>query len=495
MKIQYFPVAVIATVISAAAQDSATFGPVPPPSNPPPLMQRTYLSSGAEDVLKLSTNKVNDEVIIGFVQSSNQRFSLSAAEILYLRKEGVSDQVLTAMLGQPAPAMPAAAPAPAPPMEASAPQYVAQPESTTVVETVPASTVYLAATPAYYSFYYDPWPYWYSWYAYPAFSVGFYWGWGWGNCGYWGYPYYCNQEYWNNCNNGYYPPPPPNGNPPPNGTRPTAAGSNGLIAEGRQPTGVSRERPFVSEMRQPSGVNQGTPLVSEGRQPLGVNQAAARSGFNRVENRSTGSTARSQSTAFWNGSGNQSTTTRPSPSQASAPSYRGSQGTAGLSANGNSPRINAARPVETRSANQIASPSGRNVGPTTTRSSSVSQRPAAPASVRQNSPVMRSTAPRTAPTTFGSRSFSPVTQSPNSSAARPTMNYQRGSSITPGSSYRPSVGGANFSRPSMGTSSRPSISPSFSSRGSASAGGMRSAGGFSGGGASRPSGGGGGRPR
>ena len=328
--------------------------------------------------------------------------------------------------------------------------------------------------------------------------MGFYWGWSWGNCGYWGYPYYCNQNYWNNCNNGYYPPPPPNGNPPPAGTRPPAPGSTGLIAEGRQPSGVSRERPFVSEMRQPSGVNQSTPLVSEGRQPSGVNQAAARSGFNRVENRSAGSTARAQSTTFWNGNGNQSATARPSLSQVSAPSFRGGQGTASLSANGTSTRVNAARPVETRSVNQVtrSSGNGRSVSPTSTRNSTVSQRPASPAIVNQSTSIMRSGAPRTAPTTFGSRSVGTVNQSASSFSTRPTMNYQRGSSFTPGSSIRPSSGGASFSRPSMGTSSRPTMSPSFSSRGSASAGGMRSAGGFSGGGARMsPAGGGGGRAR
>ena len=192
MKIRCFPAAIIATATLTSyfaplifAQDSATSSPVPPPSNPPPVAQPQpqplQLSSGVEDVLKLSRAKVNEDVIIAFVQNGNRQFSLSATEILYLRREGVSDRVLTAMLGQ----IPPPATLPPPPesafaAEAAAPQYISQPATTTYLET-PVSTVYVG-TPSYYSFY-DPWPYWSCWYPYPAFSFGFYWGWGWGGCG------------------------------------------------------------------------------------------------------------------------------------------------------------------------------------------------------------------------------------------------------------------------------------------------------------------------
>ena len=484
MKIRYFPAAVIATATfsvfpfatSSVAQNS-TFGPVPPPSNPPPLVERVQLSGGAEDVLKLSRAKVNEEVIVAFVQSGNRHFSLSASEILHLRKEGVSDRVLTAMLGQtpPPPTPPPAVSEPAFSAEASAPQYVSPPATTSYVETAPVSTVYVG-TPSYYS-YYDPWPYWSSWYPYPAFAFGFYWGWGWGGCGYWSYPSYCYPNYcyngsWNNyCNNGYS---------SAAATRPQAPNNAALVSEMRQPSGVSRERPLVSEMRQPSGVNQRTPLVSEGRQPSGVggaNQTAARNGFDRTENRSASG---SKPTSYWSG-GNGNRPTKPSVegSQAAAPTR-----TSGI-VNSRTP---SARPVESRSATQFTGGNSR-PNPTGVSTGGANQRPAAPSYVnpsagslsRSSGSISRS------PSSTWSRPASPT---PTRSMSSPTANYQRSSSP----SYRSSG--------NLGGASRPSMSPSFSSRGSSggggfSGGGSRSmasgSGGFRGGGMG--GGGGGGRPR
>src|SRR5262245_59921368 len=137
MKIRRFPAAIIATATltlfgnlspSIVAQDSTTFSQVPPPSNPPPMAQPVLLSPGVDDVLTLSRAKVNEDVIIAFIQNGNRHFGLSASEILYLRKEGVSDGVLSAMLGQtPAPATPPPPSESAFATEASAPQYVSPP--------------------------------------------------------------------------------------------------------------------------------------------------------------------------------------------------------------------------------------------------------------------------------------------------------------------------------------------------------------------------------
>jgi len=305
MKIQCFPAAVmtaatltlwVSSAPSAVAQVSAT--PDPTLSVPAVTAERVQLSGGAEDVLKLSRAKVHDDVTVAFIQNSDRRFNLTASDILYLRKEGVSDRVLTAMLSPQSP--PAVAPPPSESTtaaEANAPQYITPPATTTVVESAPYSTVYLASTPAYYSFY-DPWPY-YT-YTYPALSLGFYWGWGWnwgwgwGNCGYaYAYPYSCN-GYWNNyCHNGYYPPPPPNGNnPPPNGNRPPPPQGNPATP----------------------GARSGQPetMASRGRHPSSANPTAPNSSLSRVESRSGSAASAGRPTSVWNRDGKQAAATRTS---------------------------------------------------------------------------------------------------------------------------------------------------------------------------------------
>ena len=64
------------------AQDAATFGTVPPPNAPPPTADRVQLSAGVDDVLKLSRAKVNEDVVIAFIQNGNRHFALTASEIL-----------------------------------------------------------------------------------------------------------------------------------------------------------------------------------------------------------------------------------------------------------------------------------------------------------------------------------------------------------------------------------------------------------------------------
>lgn len=496
MKIPRFPAALIlnatftafgfATML-AVAQDVTPAAAV----SSVPAAGKFYLSSGAADVLKLAHAKVNDDVTIAFIQSSNRRYDLSADEILYLRKEGVSDRVLTAMLGQqPAPAA-AAAPPPAQPASteatatyASAPEYVTPPATTPVLETVPVSTVYVTTTPAYYSFC-DPWPCWSTWCAYPAFSIGFYWGWGWGNCG-WGYPSYCYNGYWNNyCNNGYPPPPPPPpaGNPPPPGNRPPPvenrppqSGSTPLIAEGRQPSGVSRgaplvaemrqpsgvsgSAPLVSEMRQPSGVSQSAPLISEGRQPSGVasaNQATTRNAVTRVENRSALSARAAQPTSHWSGNNAQASAPRPvaSPRNQTFSAGRG----------------------EVRSTGAVGAAS-RSAGPANVWSSPVNPRPAAPTYVNRSAgSVARPSNVVRSPSSGWSQPY--VAAGSRSIVSRPSVNYSRGA-FRPSTSYR----GSSFnsvSRPSMGASSSFRGGSSFSGmsapRMSAGGGGFRGGGG------------------
>ena len=144
------------------------------------------LSPGVPDILKLGRAHVGDEAITAFISNSGRTYHVSVSEILYLREQGVSDQVVTAMLNsrqnaastaaQPAPQSAAtgptadwvnSSPQPAP----AAPQPAAQ-FAPTYVEAAP---VYTQPSPVYvypalsYG-YYDPWPYYWG---YPSLSIGF----------------------------------------------------------------------------------------------------------------------------------------------------------------------------------------------------------------------------------------------------------------------------------------------------------------------------------
>lgn len=469
MKTPSFPPAVLvmATLVlctsfapAVTAQESAPANPADPAittSTP-----RVALSPGVEDILKLSRAKIGEGVIIAFIQNSDRHYNLSADEIIYLRQAGVTDRVVAAMLDPQAPIPPEPlSPPPTSSSEttfASAPQYVTPQDSTLFVEPAPASTVYLATTPTYYSFY-DPWPYWSWWYPYPYFSVGWYWGWGSCNYGYWNYGYCGNRYgYWNNyCYNGNQPPPNGNRPPPPNGY-PSANGRN-----------------------DPNRVARGTTAAGAGS-ATGLSQTASTTAANRSESRFVNGASSGRPTSTWNNGG------RAAASQASAPSFnnqttRPSQVRSG--ANNRTASAAATRQVQNRSAGQVTRGSST---PTSVWSGNSRSETASRTMVNQG--------------TTGSRpSRVSVTPSPNynrSSASRPSVNYQR--SVSPSINNRSSSSAPSFSRPSMPSVSRPSMSPSSRSlgssgafRGSSSAGASRmSAGGsFRGGGG----GGGGGRAR
>lgn len=169
------------------------------------------LPYGVDDVLKLSRAQVNDGIIQKYVQNGGIVYNLSPQDIVYLRGEGVSDQVVNAMLeqrnrvsamaaqntpppAQPAPAVPpydTSAAAPAYNYAQAAPTDV-QPQPT-YVQSAPASSVYVIpypqATAAYYGYPYSSYPYAYSYpysgyyggYYGPGISLGFGFGGGWGH--------------------------------------------------------------------------------------------------------------------------------------------------------------------------------------------------------------------------------------------------------------------------------------------------------------------------
>ena len=157
------------------------------------------LSSGVPEILKLGNAHVGDEVIVAFIVNSGKAYHLSASEILYLREQGVSDQVLTAMLsaGQNVAATAAqAAPQPTPtgltsdwansnPQPApAAPQFAPAYEAAAPVYAQPAP-VYAYPAPSY--GYYNSWPYYWG---YPSLSLGFGFGGGYYYGGYRGGGYY-----------------------------------------------------------------------------------------------------------------------------------------------------------------------------------------------------------------------------------------------------------------------------------------------------------------
>ena len=160
---------------SGAAQESP--GPATSAASSVPAIR---LSPGVEDLLKLSRAKVGDDVIVAFVHDPGRRYNLTADEIVYLRKEGLSDRVLAAMLSQSSrraavtPAPQPVAPATATPStpSASGTQSVVIPTTPsyqTPSDYAPAPATYVASEPTTYN-YYPSYPYYgysYPYYGYP----------------------------------------------------------------------------------------------------------------------------------------------------------------------------------------------------------------------------------------------------------------------------------------------------------------------------------------
>ncbi len=122
-------------------------------------------------ILQLEQAKVSDDTIIGFIKNSHNIYVLDAEQIIYLRQQGVSDAVLTAMLTQPKPSVPPSVASPNPTASAtpaSPPPAPAPPQSTTVIAApaVPPAVTYVQPAPATY--------YYYPAYAYPPYR---YYGW------------------------------------------------------------------------------------------------------------------------------------------------------------------------------------------------------------------------------------------------------------------------------------------------------------------------------
>ena len=158
---------------TVAAQDS-TSAAVQPAAASQPVPQLSY---GVPQVLQLEQAKVSDGVIVNYIQNSGTIYSLKADEIVYLKQQGVSDNVLNAMLNQRS-RLTGSAP-PAAPIASStvASDQVPAPAApaTTYVQTAPPATVYVipdTQTYLYDTYYYSAYPY----YSYPYYG-GYYYGW------------------------------------------------------------------------------------------------------------------------------------------------------------------------------------------------------------------------------------------------------------------------------------------------------------------------------
>ena len=148
------------------------------------------LSYGVSQIIQLSKAKVSNDTIVNYIRNSGSSYGLEASQIVYLKQQGVSDNVINTMLNQPRQVAPAA-PQPAY-STASSTATVVAPPAVTYVQTapayVPSSTVYVipdTQTYNYDAYYYQPYyyPYYGGWY-YPPVSFSF--GFGGGYRGGWG---------------------------------------------------------------------------------------------------------------------------------------------------------------------------------------------------------------------------------------------------------------------------------------------------------------------
>jgi uncharacterized membrane protein YgcG len=151
------------STMAVAAQDS-------PASTAPPL------AYGVPQVLQLAQAKVTDDVIIAYIHNSGNSYGLNADQIIYLRQQGISDNVLTTMLTQPKPAavLEPTTPAPVNPYPAQTPITYPQPaptydqsDSYPNTYVMPNNQIYYYSS--YYPFYYPTYyyPFYYPYYRHP----------------------------------------------------------------------------------------------------------------------------------------------------------------------------------------------------------------------------------------------------------------------------------------------------------------------------------------
>jgi len=140
----------IGSAVTLTAQDAGTTNAAVPAAV---LVATPPLSPASLQVLQLAQAKVSDGTILAFVKGAQATYNLNAPAIIFLRQQGVSDAVLTAMLTPVvpvvstnlAPTVPAPVPQPVPVPDTADAGY-GQPQNVTVVDA--SSTTYIDAPPA-----------------------------------------------------------------------------------------------------------------------------------------------------------------------------------------------------------------------------------------------------------------------------------------------------------------------------------------------------------
>ncbi len=176
--------------------------PAPADSAPRALVAPRY-STGVAEVLKMTAAKIDPEVIKAYVRNSSTAYNPTVNEIIGMKDNGVSSEIITAMIqhGGEIRAQAPRAPQPAPAPYGTQPTY-----STTAPAYAPAPVQVQPQAYAPEVVYPD---YGYTYASYPASSVyyigggygGYYPYWGWPSA-YWGSGY-CGYGGWNNCGWGY----------------------------------------------------------------------------------------------------------------------------------------------------------------------------------------------------------------------------------------------------------------------------------------------------
>ena len=92
----------------AMPSSQAQSKPAPAPAKPAPIIitnaplagkaAKPYLTSGVAEILRMHEAGVDKSVILAFVQSSVVAYHPSAKEVIYLRDEGLSPEIISAML-------------------------------------------------------------------------------------------------------------------------------------------------------------------------------------------------------------------------------------------------------------------------------------------------------------------------------------------------------------------------------------------------------------
>jgi uncharacterized membrane protein YgcG len=145
------------------------------------------LSYGVPQVLELAHAKISDNTIIAYIRNSGTVYRLDASQIVYLKRQGVSEAVIDAMINQRPRASATAMQNTKPPAGVNAgndqPATVVAQPGTAYVQTVPSSTAYVVPdTQSYY--YYTPYYYpYYGYYGWPFPAIFFSFGYGGGHWG------------------------------------------------------------------------------------------------------------------------------------------------------------------------------------------------------------------------------------------------------------------------------------------------------------------------